>query len=110
MIVEVRSYRIIPGRRKEFLEFFTTKAIPALREDGMKVVGPMVDTENPNKFVWLRMFDSIEERTRLKTLFYEGDVWKNEMESIVMPMLDSYDVILCETSHGFVTEGLEGIS
>ena len=109
MIVEVRSYRIAPGRRSEFLEYFKAKAIPALREGGMKVVGPMTDTENPNKFVWLRMFDSIEERTRLKTLFYEGDVWKNEMESIVMPMLDSYDVILCETDPGFVTEGLEGI-
>ena len=109
MIVEVRSYRIAPGRRGEFLDYFKAKAIPALREHGMKVVGPMVDTENPNKFVWLRMFDSIEERTRLKTLFYEGDVWKREMESIVMPMLDSYDVMLCETSSGFVTEGLEGI-
>ena len=110
MIVEVRSYRIAPGRRDEFIEFFKAKAIPALREHGMKVVGPMIDTENPNKFVWLRMFDSIEERTRLKSLFYEGDLWKNEMESVVMPMLDSYDVILCETSNGFVTEGLEGIA
>lgn len=110
MIVEVRSYRIAPGRRDEFLEFFKAKAIPALRDHGMKVVGPFVDTENPNKFVWLRSFASIEERTRLKNLFYEGDLWKNEMESIVMPMLDSYDVILCETTPGFVTEGLEEIA
>ena len=109
MIVEVRSYRITPGRRDEFVEFFKSRAIPSLRDHGMKVVGPMIDTENPNKVVWLRMFESIEERTRLKTLFYEGELWKREMESIVMPMLDSYDVILCETSPGFVTEGLEGV-
>lgn len=107
MIVEVRSYRIIPGCRDEFLEFFRTKAIPALRSHGMKVVGPLIDVENPNKFVWLRSFPSITERTRLKQIFYEGDLWKNEMESIAMPMIDSYDVILCETSPGFVTEGLE---
>lgn len=107
MIVEVRSYRITPGRRDEFIEFFRTKAIPAQRDYGMKVVGPLIDVENPNKVVWLRSFRSIDERTRLKKAFYEGDVWKNEMESIVMPMLDSYDVILCETFSGFVTEGLE---
>ena len=105
MIVEVRSYRIAPGRRAEFIEFFKTRAIPALREHGMKVVGPMIDTENPNKAVWLRMFDSIEERTRLKKLFYEGEPWKSEMEGVVMPMLDSYDVILCETVPGMVVEG-----
>jgi len=107
MIVEVRSYRIAPGRREDFLEFFTAKAIPALREHGMKVVGPMIDTENPNKLVWLRMFASIEERTRLKKLFYEGELWKREMEGVIMPMLDSYDVILCETVPGMAVEGLE---
>lgn len=107
MIVEVRSYRTAPGQRDEFLKFFKTKAIPALREHGMKVVGPLVDVENPNKFVWLRTFTSIDERTRLKADFYEGELWKNEMESIVMPMLDSYDVILCETDSELVNEGLE---
>lgn len=109
MIVEIRSYRIVPGRRAEFLDYFKAKAIPALRDHGMKVVGPFVDTENPNKFVWLRSFASIEERTRLKEVFYEGDLWKTEMESVVMPMLDSYDCVLCETAPGFVTEGLEEI-
>ena len=37
MIVEVRSYRIKPGRRQEFIEFFETRSVPALRAHGMKV-------------------------------------------------------------------------
>ena len=102
MIVEVRSYRIKPGRRAEFIRLFETKAVPALRSHGMKVMGPMLDVENPNKFVWLRSFPSLEERDRMKDAFYEGDLWKNELEAIAMPMIDSYDVILCETSPGCV--------
>ena len=102
MIVEVRSYRIKPGRRDEFVHLFETRAVPALRSYGMKVMGPFLDVENPNKFVWLRSFPSLEERERLKNAFYEGDLWKNELEAIAMPMLDSYDVILCETSPGCV--------
>ena len=102
MIVEVRSYRIKPGRRAEFVEFFETRAVPALREHGMKVLGPLLDVENPNKFVWLRAFPSLEERDRMKEAFYEGELWKRELESIAMPMLDSYDVILCETTPGCV--------
>ncbi len=104
MIVEVRSYRIKPGRRAEFIRFFETRAVPALRAHGMKVVGPLLDVENPNKFVWLRGFPSLEERDRMKEAFYEGELWKNQLEAIAMPMLDSYDVILCETAPGCVFE------
>jgi hypothetical protein len=104
MIVEVRSYRIAPGRREEFLEFFQTRSIPALRAHGMEVMGPFVDLENPNKFVWLRLYPSLEDRDRMRTAFYEGDIWKNELEAIAMPMLESYDVTLCETSPGCVLD------
>lgn len=102
MIVEVRSYRIKPEKRAEFIKLFETRAVPALREYGMKVVGPLLDVENPNKFVFLRSFPSLEERERLKDVFYSSPVWKNELEPIAMPMLDSYDVILCEASPGCV--------
>jgi hypothetical protein len=106
MIVEVRSYRIKPGRRHEFIKFFESRAIPALRAHGMKVVGPLLDLENPNKFVWLRAFPSLEERERMREAFYEGPLWKNELEAIAMPMLESYDVILCETSPGFTCDDI----
>jgi heme-degrading monooxygenase HmoA len=109
MIVEVRSYRIKPGRRAEFIELFETRAMPALRSHGMKILGPLLDVENPNKFVWLRAFPSMDDRDRMKQAFYEGELWKSELEAIAMPMLDSYDVILCETSPGCVFDvGLEG--
>ncbi len=105
MIVEVRSYRIKPGRREEFIRFFETRAVPAQRSYGIKILGPLLDLENPNKFVFLRSFPSLDERERMKTAFYEGELWKGELEAIAMPMLDSYDVILCETSSGYVFDG-----
>src|SRR5215469_5737610 len=105
MIVEVRSYRIKSGHRAEFIQFFETRAVPALRSHGMKILGPLLDLENANKFVWLRSFPSLAERDRMRNDFYEGQLWKNELESIAMPMLESYDVILCETSLGYVCDG-----
>jgi len=105
MIVEVRSYRIKPGHRDAFIHFFETRAVPALRTHGMKILGPLLDLENPNKFVWLRSFPSLAERDRMKAAFYEGALWKNELEAIAMPLLESYDVILCETSNGYVCDG-----
>ena len=105
MIVEVRSYRIKPGRREEFIRFFETRAVPAQRAHGMQIIGPLLDLENPDKFVWLRSFPSLEERDRMKNDFYEGELWKNELEQVAMPMLESYDVMLCETSPGYVCDG-----
>ena len=105
MIVEVRAYRIKPGHREEFIEFFETRAVPAQRTHGIKILGPLLDLENPNKFVFLRSFPSLEERDRMKEAFYEGEVWKNELEAIAMPLIESYDVILCETSSGYVFDG-----
>ena len=105
MIVEVRSYRIKPGKRAEFIDLFEKRAIPALRSYGMKIIGPLLDVENPNKFVFLRSFPSLETREQMKNDFYGGEIWKNELEGLAMPMLDSYDVILCETSAGYVCDG-----
>ena len=102
MIVEVRSYRIKSGKRDEFIRLFETRAVPVQREYGMKIVGPLLDVENPNKFVFLRSFPSLEDRDRMKDAFYGGEEWKNELEAIAMPLLDSYDVILCEASPGCV--------
>jgi heme-degrading monooxygenase HmoA len=105
MIVEVRTYKIKPGRREEFIKFFETRAVPAQRAYGMKILGPLLDLENPDTFVWLRSFLSLNERDRMKEAFYESEEWKSELEAIAMPMLESYDVTLCETSPGYVFDG-----
>lgn len=102
MIVEVRSYRIKPGKREEFIKLFETRAVPAMRTYGMQVTGPFLDVENPHKFVFLRSFPTLEERERMRDAFYGGDLWKNELEGLAMPLLESYDVILCEASPGCV--------
>jgi hypothetical protein len=104
MIVEVRAYRIKPGLRAQFIELFVQRAIPAQQALGMQIIGPMIDVENPNKFVFLRSFPSLEDRDRMKNEFYGGELWKNELEGIAMPMIDSYDVILCETTPEFVCD------
>jgi hypothetical protein len=105
VIVEVRTYRIKSGRRQEFIELFETRAVPAQRSLGIQIIGPLLDLENPNRFIFLRSFPSLEERDRMKEAFYEGPLWKEELEAIAMPMLESYDVTLCETSPGYVCDG-----
>jgi NIPSNAP len=72
MIVEVRSYRIKPGKREEFIKLFETRAVPAQRTFGMKVTGPFLDVENPNKFVFLRSFPPSKTASECATRFMEA--------------------------------------
>lgn len=87
MIVEVRKYTVKAGQRDKFIAFFESRAVPALRTAGMPVLGPLLDIEDPDVFYWLRVFSSLEERDKIKAAFYDGAVWKEELEAVAMPML-----------------------
>ena len=96
MIVEMRTYRTKPGLRSAFLEIFRSKSIPAHRDIGMKILGPFLSVEDPDAFFFMRGFPDLASRDPMKAKFYEGALWKNELEAVLLPMLEKYDVILVE--------------
>jgi hypothetical protein len=104
MIVEVRTYTIKAGLRGRFLDFFERDAVPLQQSLGIQIVGPFVDLENPDAFVWLRAFPSSAERDRMKVALYEGERWTNELEAIAMPMLEKYDVVVADVPDWFVND------
>ena len=96
MIIEMRTYRLKPGKRPEFLEIFHTQSVPAHREIGMTIAGPFLSVEDPDTFFFMRGFPDLESREPMKAQFYEGELWKRELESVLMPMIDRYDVVVVE--------------
>jgi hypothetical protein len=36
----------------------------------------------------------------MKAKFYEGELWKRELESVLLPMLEKYEVVLVEDPEG----------
>jgi hypothetical protein len=100
MIVEVRHYKVKPGLRDKFLEFFQSQAVPLQQSIGMGILGPLVDLEDGESFTWLRTFPSPEARECMKRELYEGDPWRNELAAIALPMLESYRVTLTATIPG----------
>lgn len=103
MIVEVRRYKVKASQREAFIAFFESRGVPAMRAAGMKVFGPLLDLDDPDVFVWLRAYSSREERERISKAFYDGPVWKNELEAIAMPMLEEYRAVVTEASAGFTS-------
>jgi len=102
MIIELRTYKTKPGKRAEFLEIFRSKSVPAHAEIGMKILGPLLSVEDPDSFFFMRGFPNLASLEPMKAKFYEGELWKRELENILMPMLEKYEVVLVEDPEGLV--------
>jgi dethiobiotin synthetase len=50
----------------------------------------------------MRGFPDFATREPMKAKFYEGELWKRELENILLPMLEKYEVVLVEDPGGLV--------
>ena len=48
----------------------------------------------------MRGFPDLASRAPMKEQFYEGQLWKQELEQKLLPMLEKYDVVLVEAEDG----------
>jgi len=100
MIVEMRTMRVKPGQRAEFLEIFHKRSMPAQAAVGITMLRPFLSVEDPDVFVFIRGFPDMATRDTMKEQFYEGPVWKGELEALLLPMLESYDVVVIDDPDG----------
>jgi len=100
MIIEMRTYKIKPGRRGEFVEILESKAFPEHEKIGMKTIGPFLSVEDDDTFFWMRGFPDLQSRERMRNEFYEGKLWKDELEGKLMPILEKYDVVIIDAKEG----------
>jgi NIPSNAP len=100
MIIEMRTYKIEHGRRAEFVKILETKAAPTHQKIGMKILGPFLSVEDDDTFFWMRAFPDQQSRERMRNEFYDGQLWKEELEQKLMPMLEKYDVVIVEAENG----------
>jgi len=93
-IVELRRYTLYPGRREALIELFDTHFVESQEACGMKIIGQFRDLDDPDAFVWLRGFASMQERHEALTAFYGGPVWGEHRNAANATMIDSDDVLL----------------
>jgi len=98
----MRTYKTKAGCRSRFLEIFRSKSMPAHAEIGMKILGPFLSIEDPDVFFFIRGFPDLPSREPMKAKFYQGELWKSELEKVLMPMLEKYDVVLVEDREGLI--------
>jgi hypothetical protein len=68
----------------------------------MKILGPFLSIEDDDTFFFMRGFPDLSSREPMKAKFYEGELWKLELENLLMPMIEKYDVVLVDDPDGLV--------
>ena len=93
-VVELRQYTLRPGRRDALIDLFDSRLVESQEAAGMTVIGQFRDLDRPDRFVWLRGFQDMEERARSLAEFYSGPVWRANSKAANATMIDCDDVLL----------------
>jgi hypothetical protein len=97
-IVELRQYTCHAGGRDRLAALFEREFIAPQDALGARIIGIFRDEDDPDRFVWLRGFESMAARKAALTAFYGGPVWKAHRETANATMLDSDNVLLLHPS------------
>ena len=95
-LVELRQYTLHPGQRDTLIELFDREFVEPQEALGIFVIGQFRDMDRPDRFVWLRGFESIKARGQALAAFYDGPVWHAHREAANATMIDSDNVLLLE--------------
>ena len=93
-IVELRQYTLHPGRRADLVDVFERHFVTGQEAVGITLGGLFEDEADEDRFVWLRGFSDLEQRTQALTSFYTGPVWREHAIRANATMIDSDDVLL----------------
>ncbi|MEZ0170815.1 NIPSNAP family protein [Microvirga sp. TS319] len=93
-VVELRRYRLHPGKRETLIDLFDREFVETQEAVGMRVIGQFRDLDAPNDFVWLRGFADMQSRAAALQTFYAGPVWATHKDVANGTMINSDNVLL----------------
>lgn len=92
MFFELRFYPVKPGKMEEWVKQMDEVVVPFQVSKGITFVASFVSMDNPDEYIWIRRFESEEEKERLYKAIYESDVWKEQIGPKNGEMIDRANI------------------
>jgi NIPSNAP len=89
-VVDLRTYRLVPGGRAEFDRIFREDVLPMLRDRRIEVTGYGPSLADDRHYYLARRFPSETERERELRSFYESEEWLGTYAEIVTALVESF--------------------
>ena len=108
---ELRIYQVQPGKMQEWLSFMEETVIPFQVKQGMVIHGSftmdstdefslkngervMDSTQKGETYVWIRRFESAEQKEKLYKAVYESEEWANNIGPRVGTLIDRNSIVV----------------
>ena len=85
---ELRQYKPHPGKLAEWVKVMEEEIIPFQVSKGMVICGSYQGETDESVYVWIRRFDSEEQRVQQYKDVYESEHWKTQIAPRVSDYLD----------------------
>jgi NIPSNAP len=89
-VLDLRTYRLLPGGRQEFDRIFREAGLPMLRSRGIDVVGHGPSLVDDRHYYLARAFPSEPERERELAAFYDSEEWREPYAETVGNLIKTY--------------------
>jgi NIPSNAP len=91
---ELRQYKVLPDKLDAWVTMMEEEIIPFQISKGMVITGSFHGETDPSVYVWLRRFDSEEQRVALYAAVYESEFWKTKIAPRVPEHLDRSAIVV----------------
>jgi NIPSNAP len=85
---ELRQYKIRPGKMDDWLKLMQETIMPFQISKGMVITASFRGEQDDSVYVWMRRFESEQQREQLYEAVYQSDHWKNEISPQVAELMD----------------------
>lgn len=104
-VYELRNYTMQPGQRDALIELFEHQFVESQEALGARVVGTFRNLDDPDRFVWIRSFETLATRATALDAFYTGAIWQANRNAANATIVDSDNVLQLRPVFGDATLG-----
>ena len=88
-IVEVRTYKLLPGSGAEFHRLVVEDSLPMLERWGVDVVAYGASLDDADLYYLIRAYPSVEELQCSQDAFYGSDEWREGPREAIVSLIES---------------------
>ena len=92
-LLEIRTYKLVPGGRDEFDRIVREGSVPMLERFGIRVVAFGLSADADDHYVLIRAFASAAERDEQLGSFYASDEWRASYRDAALSLIEAYHTV-----------------
>ncbi|MFY7866665.1 NIPSNAP family protein [Roseateles sp.] len=88
-VIEIRSYRLVPGSRDRFHGLISQQSLPLMLEWGMDVVGFGPSLHGADSYFLIRAFKDLMQLEHDQAAFYASPAWREGPREAIVSLIAS---------------------